>query len=56
MNSDGKESSEVEIMRTIGTLSAHNKRLQLDSARAVRLHEYSCLVFYHANSHHVHCD
>ena len=29
---------------------------KIDSTRAVRLHEYSSHLFYHANGHHVHCD
>ena len=33
-----------------------NKPMQIDSARAVRLHEYSYLAFYHANGHRMHCD
>ena len=42
-------SAGVEIMRP-------NKPMQIDSARAVRLHEWSCRPFYHANGHRMHCD
>ena len=44
------------VMEVERDQSAYNKRLQLDNLQAVRLHEYSSLVFYHANGHLINCD
>ena len=33
-----------------------NKAMQIDAVRAVRLHEWSCRPFYHANGHRIQRD
>ena len=33
-----------------------NNAMQIDAVRAIRLHEWSCLPFYHANGHRIQRD